>query len=558
MSGTVVAELWRGSVLNDGSGAVDSFTSIEHLIGGSNADILSGDFQANRVEGGAGNDRLFGQEGSDTLVGGLGADTLHGGSGNDTLDYSAMSGTWSPNSGAAASSTTARERSILHQHRAPDRRQQRRHPLRRLPGQSRRRWRRQRPPLRAGRQRHGGAGNDTLGGLGADTLHGGSGSDTLDYSAMSGPVVAELWRGSVLNDGSGSVDSFTSIEHLIGGSNADILSGDFQANRVDGGAGNDRLFGQEGNDTLVGGLGADTLHGGSGNDTLDYSAMSGPVVAELWRGSVLNDGSGSVDSFTSIENLIGGASADILSGDFQANRVEGGAGNDRLFGQEGNDTLVGGLGADTLNGGSGSDTLDYSAMSGVVVAELWRGSVLNDGSGSVDSFSSIEHLIGGSNADTLSGDFQANRVEGGAGNDRIFGQEGNDTLVGGLGTDSLYGGAGSDSFDFDALLDSLVGTGRDVVFDFSSAQGDRIDLSTIDANTLLASDQAFSYIGASAFSSSAGELRFAGGLVSGDVNGDGVADLEIQLVGVASLAQRGFRAVEASDGWPSWVACFVR
>jgi Ca2+-binding RTX toxin-like protein len=61
--------------------------------------------------------------------------------------------------------------------------------------------------------------------------------------------------------------------------------------------------------------------------------MSGPVVAELWRGSVLNDGSGSVDTFTGIENLIGGSNADTLSGDFQANRLEGSAGNDTLNGR---------------------------------------------------------------------------------------------------------------------------------------------------------------------------------------------------------------------------------
>ena len=63
---------------------------------------------------------------------------------------------------------------------------------------------------------------------------------------------------------------------------------------------------------------------------------------------------------------------------------------------------------------------------------------------------------------------------------------------------------------------------------------------TFDANTLLASDQAFSYIGAAAFSSAAGQLRFAGNILSGDVDGNGTGDFEIQLLGVASLTAGDF------------------
>ena len=62
----------------------------------------------------------------------------------------------------------------------------------------------------------------------------------------------------------------------------------------------------------------------------------------------------------------------------------------------------------------------------------------------------------------------------------------------------------------------------------------KIDLSAIDANTLAANDQAFSFIGAAVFSE-AGQLRFSAGILSGDTDGDGAADLEIQLVGVSSF-----------------------
>ncbi len=78
---------------------------------------------------------------------------------------------------------------------------------------------------------------------------------------------------------------------------------------------------------------------------------------------------------------------------------------------------------------------------------------------------------------------------------------------------------------------------------------DRIDLSRIDANSLAAGDQAFSWIGSNAFAgtgaTSAGELRAfeSGGYrwVEGDTNGDGSADFAIRFqIGTAPLVQSDF------------------
>jgi hypothetical protein len=88
------------------------------------------------------------------------------------------------------------------------------------------------------------------------------------------------------------------------------------------------------------------------------------------------------------------------------------------------------------------------------------------------------------------------------------------------------------------VTDSTV-IAPDKIADFSSVEMDKIDLSAIDANTAIAGNQAFSYIGAAAFSGAAGELHFAGGFVEGDINGDTIADFKIS-VGVPALAAGDF------------------
>jgi hypothetical protein len=72
----------------------------------------------------------------------------------------------------------------------------------------------------------------------------------------------------------------------------------------------------------------------------------------------------------------------------------------------------------------------------------------------------------------------------------------------------------------------------DRILDFTPGT-DKVELDRIDANALVAGNQAFSWIGSSAFTGSAGQLRAyeQGGswFVEGDVNGDGSADLVIAL-----------------------------
>jgi serralysin len=215
----------------------------------------------------------------------------------------------------------------------------------------------------------------------------------------------------------------------------------------------------------------------------------------------------------------------------------------------------------TIWDGGGKDTYDFSNYASHLRVDLrpgaWTTTATNqlaklsaDGSkiaaGNIansllfqkDARSLIENAVGGSGSDTLTGNETANVLKGGAGQDKLSGLSGNDTLDGGLGTDTLVGGAGSDIFDVNSVKETSLGA-RDTIQDF--LQGvDHIDLRTIDASAVVAGDQAFSFIAARSFTGQAGQLNFANRMLSGDVNGDKVADFQICVVGLSALAATDF------------------
>ena len=110
--------------------------------------------------------------------------------------------------------------------------------------------------------------------------------------------------------------------------------------------------------------------------------------------------------------------------------------------------------------------------------------------------------------------------------------------------------AKADVFLYDDTLDSGVGAGkRDVITDFSHAEGDRIDLHLIDATAATNGDSAFSFIGTKAFSAP-GQVRFfvegdhtvveMNTFGSGDTIADGPAELQIELAGNITLVASDF------------------
>lgn len=267
---------------------------------------------------------------------------------------------------------------------------------------------------------------------------------------------------------------------------------------VDGGDGNDNIYG--------GGFGHNTLAGGAGNDTYYVKSSHDQVVENAGGGDdqvvstvdfVLSDNVENLRLLGDAEIGVGNALNNKIVGTDGANELSGMAGDDLIYGQGGDDRIYGGQGNDVLNGNDGNDT--------------------------------------------LSGDDGADKLCGHSGNDSLAGGGGNDTLEGGVGADTFSGGAGADTFMFRNGDLSMTG---DRILDFKSAEGDKINLRGIDANTNISGDQNFVFIGTSAFHKVAGELRFevANGVstVSADVNGDGVADFQLILPGVGTLQSADF------------------
>jgi Ca2+-binding RTX toxin-like protein len=131
---------------------------------------------------------------------------------------------------------------------------------------------------------------------------------------------------------------------------------------------------------------------------------------------------------------------------------------------------------------------------------------------------------------------------GGAANDTLRGGTGGDILNGGRGADSLFGGAGNDVFAYLSVDDSRF-PNTDGIQDF--ATGDLIDLAGIDAIAGTPANDAFTFIGSGAFTGVAGQLRAeetgrGTWIVQGDVDGDGIADLQINVVTDHALAGADF------------------
>jgi Ca2+-binding RTX toxin-like protein len=379
----------------------------------------------------------------------------------------------------------------------------------------------------------GGAGNDVLYGAdlgqlgsGADTLDGGTGDDTIHGGSSATRYLFEAGHGRDVIREAGVLTS-TILDVVAFG--VGILPADI-------------LVSRDGFDIVlshINGLDAVRIEGVFSASDLRYAVER----VEFASGVVWTR-----DDLTFKAAYIGTSSHDTLAGSIGPDSISGVGDNDRLDGYEGNDALSGGIGTDTLDGGSGHDTLE-----GGDNEDQFLGSSGNDvlgGNASADSLSGGDNddqleghsgadtLNGGNGADTLLAGDDADSLSGSAGNDVLNGGDGVDTLIGGAGADTFSGGNDADYFRFDIVSD----ISGDVISDFGGF--DLIDLSIIDAKSNASGNQAFTWIGSFSFSNTAGELRFSsisnGVAVSGDTNGDGVADFVINVTGAGGLSAADF------------------
>src|SRR3989454_7220891 len=278
---------------------------------------------------------------------------------------------------------------------------------------------------------------------GVEGIVSGSGDDTLI-----GPGLTNLWTITGSNAGTLTAGSLTPLTF----------------------AGIETLRGGDGSDTFAmtpdGGL-SGVVDGGGGNDTLVGADTPNTWVIDGTEAGTLNG-----QSFAGVENLTGGASADIfkwMAGGSVSGVVFGGLGNDTLVGADTPNTwTLTGVGAGTLNGQAfagienlvgGADSDHFVFAGGSVTGRIDGGGGLNTLDYAADTLGVTVDLTAGAATGTT-GILNVGAVVGGSGGDTLIGPASSNTWtitdtdtgtvnsVSFRGIESLVGGAESDTFVF--------------------------------------------------------------------------------------------------------------
>ncbi|WP_122669584.1 M10 family metallopeptidase C-terminal domain-containing protein [Pseudomonas viridiflava] len=365
----------------------------------------------------------------------------------------------------------------------------------------------------------GSAGNDILDGdQGADQMTGGEGNDiyVVDNSL---DTVTES------NDSPSQVDTVvSSVSWTLGANVENLLLTGVSAVDGTGNALKNVITGNSSDNVVDGGAGGDLLKGGDGSDSYYVDDVADRVVETKSDARV-----GGVDTvYSALASYTLGAHLENIA----ITRTD----TANATGNALDNVLYAGAGDNVMDGRDGNDTASYLfASAGVTVALNTSAQQATGGSG-LDTLKGTENLTGSQFADSLTGNKNANVLNGGAGNDTLSGGAGDDVLIGSSGADTLIGGTGADRYVFNSI-DEVGRDGlRDIINGFKVGEGDKLDFTGFDARPLTDTHDAFTFIGNSAFSANnTGELRFADGVLYGNVDDNTGADFEIQLTGVQSL-----------------------
>ena len=306
-------------------------------------------------------------------------------------------------------------------------------------------------------------------------VDGGAGDDTVQiYGQSTGwSAVQDGTGGYVITDtdaADGDYGSFivTSVEHLqFDDATADLPPyGGGGGGTYLGTPGNDVLTGTAADDFFQGFAGNDVIDGGGGNDTASYADAIKAVKVDLALTVLQNTGGSGKDTLTGIENLIGSAFSDTLSGNGLHNVLTGGEGNDVLDGRGGSDEMIGGNGNDKYTvdatgdmvveaSGGGTDTV-YASVSFALANEVEK--LYLTGTNAIDGTGNglANSLYGNDVANTLDGGGGADKLYGYGGSDHLLGGADNDTLDGGAGADIMEGGDGNDRYVVDDVNDLVI------------------------------------------------------------------------------------------------------
>jgi serralysin len=359
------------------------------------------------------------------------------------------------------------------------------------------------------------------------------------------------------------------------------LNGNDLNNGIYGYGCNDTLIGGGGNDILVSGrqygfpipIGplltshnllvkdapGSTMYGGTGNDTYYLSSPNDRVVEYAGEGendSVYVAFSYSIKN-TYVSNLSEYSSSTAkttLIGNDLNNRIVGFGCNDTLYGGGGNDILSSDgnyrpiSGSSLMYGGTGDDLYYLSSPKDKVIENYGEGqdTVAVMFSYSIKDLSNLENifvngtitsslvLTGNDRSNSITGSYGNDTLIGGGGNDAISGGSGSDRLIGGAGQDYMSGGSGADRLYYENVSDSgTTSSSMDIIYDFNRSEGDKIDLSAIDAKKGFTSNDPFVFINDSSFDSSQnGRLYYDSGrhILYGSVDNDNDAEFAINVV----------------------------